>query len=138
MGLGKDSKAKYFRNCSLFASDIKGSQIWNGIKKWKEIFNLGVKLSIGDGKDIKFWLFAWIADKPLYAIHPSSFLIVVHHHAMVSEVFATWACSVGFLRWLSPEGQSDFDSFLASLDEVYLSSAQDSFNWGWNPQENFR
>lgn len=91
---------------------------------------MGAELSIGDGKDTKFWLSAWIAGKPMYAIHPSLLVIVARPHAMVSEVFATGACFVGFLRLLSPEEQSSFDSLLASLHQVYLSSAQDSISWG--------
>lgn len=43
-------KTKYFSNNSFFACNIKGSQIWNGIHKCKEVFYLGVEFTVGDGR----------------------------------------------------------------------------------------
>ena len=46
-----------------FDSSIKGSQFWNGIQKWKDVFNLGAQFLVGDGADTDFFG-SWVGCRP--------------------------------------------------------------------------
>lgn len=121
-------KTNYFPYCSFFASDTKGSQIWNGIQKCKESFFLGAN-DIGDGMDTKFWLSSWSADKPCYVIYRNLYTIAANPQIMVSEVFANGIANIGFLRDLNQVEQMAFDSLQDPLCQFHISSTKDKVSW---------
>lgn len=122
-------KAKYFPSRSFFNTNSKGSQIWNGIQKCKEVFFLGAKFTVGNGRDTKFWLCAWCTEKPLYALFPSLFSIAAYPNAMASEIFATGEAQIGFLRDLSVQEQAAFVAMSEILSLVSVSEDRDSISW---------
>lgn len=110
-------KAKYFPNASFFAIKSKDSQVWNETVKCKDIFNLGACFSVGNGKEVKFWLSKWVDDKPLYARYPNLFVIASNPEILVSDFFVDGQTNLAFMRsscgpkftsWEALKGQLDF------------------------------
>lgn len=80
-----------------FATKTKGSQVWRGIKKWKENFNLGASFEARNRRDTEFWPSKWINDRPLYARYPNLFIVASDPEILVSNVFVNGLFSLAFL-----------------------------------------
>lgn len=51
---------------NFFSSKTKGaSQFWQGLHKVKHLFKWGVTLTVGDGRNCRFWQDSWLYEVPL-------------------------------------------------------------------------
>ncbi|KAL4368710.1 hypothetical protein GQ457_05G000030 [Hibiscus cannabinus] len=78
------SKYKYDSNCLIPSSKVKGkpSWIWNNIIKSFEAedpvglcLKNNLKVQVGDGSTVRFWMDCWITDTPLSVAFPRIFAV---------------------------------------------------------------
>ena len=64
-------RAKYPASTDLFGSNpVGGSPFWHSIHKVKEVFRLGARFVLGNGRIIRFCTDNWMGTGPSTSIYP--------------------------------------------------------------------
>lgn len=63
----------------MFKAKCNSSNIWRGLVWSSQGLSKGIKLVVGNGKDVCFWLDVWLEEKPLMALALQPILIMDRH-----------------------------------------------------------
>ena len=119
--------AKYKGLDGLFnSSAVGGSQFWHSMHKIKNLFKLGAKFSLGNGKLIRFWRDWWTGEGPLKDRFPRLFDISGSPNMLVSHAFDGVGWMIHFRRNFSEEEMTQWTTLWDEIKDLSpnVSSAQ--------------
>ena len=114
---------KYLRKDSiaLVKHKQKDSPIWADLIKIKEIYLLGTKKCVNNGKTTLVWKYIWLYNYPLCILHPDLFKLCDQKDISVFQLISG-EVAISFCRWLTPELQSEWYKIKGDIFDTQLGS----------------
>lgn len=120
----------------------QSSSVWKAIMKQQEIFNVGLKWNVGDGRKILFWHNKWICDIALKNLYPDLFLISSNQNAKVADLYihkeSEFKWNRNFNKMLEGDSLIQYFKIIGLLDQVSLEDDLDEAERLFDSRKEFK
>jgi hypothetical protein len=126
-------RAKYTDTADIFScAGQGGSAFWKSLHQIKDLFKIGAKHEVNDGRRTQFWYDNWHPEGVLRDRFPLIFSICENTRVSVAQA-CTGQDPLRLRRTLDANGRAEWDQLIDLIEATQISTGPDKISWSLEP-----